>query len=253
LGADLFNKQRVKARTEASVKEIIAFLELDSMPEFHPRLDKIRTFINDNSVHRIDQAFWANKANSDAFAAGLLAHAKGSAEPIHMECSTRTNVMGQILETLGYETRVIAIFDSHTNLKSHSFLEVLNPESGHWETQDADYDIYWRRKASSERISLADEAEFVEGIEPCGRNGCGWENRSREGMRPTNLKRYLDIISITADQKASRYTLYTSRTDLSRTYSKRGKQGAFCQVEGKRCKQGFYAIRKQSTSAPGVN
>ena len=58
-----------------------------------------------------------------------------------MECSSRTILMGLILRALGYETRVVAIFDSRTNLKSHSFLEVINPATGRWETQDADFDI----------------------------------------------------------------------------------------------------------------
>jgi hypothetical protein len=64
------------------------------------------------------------------------------AEPVHMECSTRTNLMKSILQALGYDTRVVAIFNSKTNLRSHSFLEVMNPETKRWETQDVDYDIY---------------------------------------------------------------------------------------------------------------
>jgi len=36
-------------------------LDLAGMQDFHDRLCKIRTFINDNSVHKIDKAFWANR------------------------------------------------------------------------------------------------------------------------------------------------------------------------------------------------
>jgi hypothetical protein len=158
---------------------------------------------------------------------------------------------GVVLRKLGYETRIVAIFDSHTNLKSHSFLEVLNPNTRQWETQDADFDLYWRRIGSGERTSLADAAEALDEIQPCGRKDCGWENKSREGIRAEKLKPYLDIISITAKQKAARYALYTSRADLSRFYSKDQKQGTFCQVEAKRCKHGFFDIRKYSTYAAG--
>ena len=252
VAADRFNEQRVKARTDAHVKEIISLLDLESMPEFHQRLDRVRTFINDNSVHKIDRAFWANHANPSSFAANLLAHAKRTAEPVHMECSTRTNLMGLILQALGYKTRVVAIFSSRSNLNSHSFLEVMNPETKQWETQDADYDIFWRSKDTAERISVAEMAESIDDIEPCGRGGCGWDHKSREGIRAARLKPLLDIVSITAKQKAARYALYTSRADLSRTYSKGPKQGTFCEVEAKRCKMGFYDITKYSTYAPGM-
>ena len=81
---------------------------------------------------------------------------------------------GHVLKSLGYDTRVIAIFNSRTNLKSHSFLEIINPETKRWETQDADHDIYWRSKSCGERISLTDSAQLIDDIEPCGRNDCGW-------------------------------------------------------------------------------
>src|SRR5262245_4593032 len=54
LAAERFNEQRVKARTNAHVQEIISLLDLESMIEFHQRLDKVRTFINDNSIHKLD-------------------------------------------------------------------------------------------------------------------------------------------------------------------------------------------------------
>lgn len=176
-----------------------------------------------------------------------------------MECSTRTHLMGLVLQALGYETRVVAIFNSRANLNSHSFIEVMNPETGRWETQDADFDIYWQSfdiywqsKDTGERISLADAAQSIEDIEPCGRTNCGWDHDSREGIRAEKLKSYLDIIGITDKRSDIRYALYTSRADLGGTYSKGRKRGAFCEVEAKRCKQGFYDIRKYSSYAAGL-
>jgi len=247
-----YHEQRMTRRANAYVTDIITMLGLANSPDFHQRIDKVRIFINDNSIHQIDEAFWASHS-TEAFAAGVLAHAKRpSTEPVHMECSTRSNLMARILGALGYDTRIIAIFNSRTNLKSHSFLEVMDPETGRWETQDPDFDIYWRSKKSAERISLADMAEVIGEIEPCGRESCGWDHESREGTRAEQLMDYLDIISITAKQKALRYALYTSRADLSTTYSKGPKQGAFCQVEAKRCKHGFFDITKYSTYAAGL-
>lgn len=250
---DWLRDRQAARETDAHVQEMLAMLDLTATPDFHRRLDRVRTFINDHSVHKMDAAFWANRGNAAAFAAGVIAHAKrASPEPVHMECSSRTILMGLILRALGYETRVVAIFDSRTNLKSHSFLEVMNPATGRWETQDADFDIYWRRKDSGERISLADEAQSIEDIEPCGRMICGWDHVSREGSEAKKLKPYLDIIGISDNPRGDRYALYTSRADLTGTYSKGRKRGAFCEVQAKRCKQGFYDIRKYSSYAAGL-
>lgn len=251
---DSVREQRTATLADGYVQEMISMLDLTATPDFHERLDKVRIFINDNSRHEIDEAFWAIHGNPAAFAAGILAHAKGlSTEPVHMECSTRSNLMARLLGTLGYQTRIVAIFNSRTNLRSHSFLEVMNPETKRWETQDPDYDIYWRSKDAKLHISsLADAAEAVEDIEPCGRDSCGWEHVSREGIKAENLRGYLDIISITDKKGGIRYALYTSRADLDSIYTKGRKKGTFCQVEAKRCKQGFYDIRKFSSYAAGM-
>jgi hypothetical protein len=72
----------------------------------------------------------------------------------------RSNLMSAVLEKLGYETRIIALFDTDDEgLRSHTFLEVRNPETGRWETQDPDFDLYWISKSSGLRVSLAEAAE----------------------------------------------------------------------------------------------
>jgi len=241
---DTIRERQATRLAHTQAQEIVAMLDLAAMPDFHQRLDTIRAFINDHSQHKIDAEFWANQGDMGVFGAGVIAHAKQpSAEPIHMECSTRSNLMGRILRDLGYQTRVVAIFDSQTNLRSHSFLDVMNPATQRWETQDADYDIYWQDTRSKERVSLADAAERVQDIEPCGRQSCGWDHASREGIKASKLKTYLDIISVTDKDRGIRYALYTSRADLAWIYTKGEKRGGFCQVEAKRCSQGFHDLR----------
>jgi hypothetical protein len=250
LAADWFIEQQKVTRADAYVESIISLSGLRDIPSFYDRIDKVRTFINDNSIHKIDESFWANHGNLGAYAEEMVAYAKGtSSQPVHMECSSRTNLMARILAKLGYETRIVAIFNSRTNLRSHSFLEVLNPETELWITQDADYDIYWRSRASGERISLADTAEVITEIEPCGRERCGWNHVSREGIKASKLIDYLDIISITEKKKAVRYTMYTTRADLNRIYSKGSQRGSFCEVEAKRCKDGFLSYIANAVGA----
>ena len=131
--------RRQAARVQAEIDQIVALVVL---PDKHQeRFDAVRAFLNEHSIHKIDQEFRALREEK-SFTTAILAHAAGKrAQPVPMECSTRSNLMGQMLRKLGYKTRTVAIFDSETN-HSHTFLDVLNPDSGQWETQDPDYNIY---------------------------------------------------------------------------------------------------------------
>ena len=51
--------------------------------------------------------------------------------------------------------------------------------------------------------------------------------QSREGIQAKVLMDYLDVISITANQKAIRYTLFTGRADLSRIIVRDQRRGPF--------------------------
>jgi hypothetical protein len=67
LATHSFHERQAANLRDARVEEIIAMLDLKRVANFHQRLDKIRTFINDNSDHEIDDAFFANHGNAAAF------------------------------------------------------------------------------------------------------------------------------------------------------------------------------------------
>jgi hypothetical protein len=257
LGFDWLQEHRIERQADAYVDEMVAISGLADIPDFHRRVDGVRTFINDNSDHNVDAEFRANQGNPSAFASGVLAYAEGRGEPAHMECSTRSSLMARILDTLGYKTRRVSIFDSHRDEKSlfvlkrsHTFLDVLNPVTNQWETQDADYDIYWRRKSDGKRVSVVDAADKLDNIEPCGRTACGWQHVSREGIGADKLAELLDIISVTDKDRGLRFSVYTSRTNVGQVYTKGSKRGTFCKVEAKRCRHGFFNARDYEAKAP---
>jgi hypothetical protein len=158
--------------------------------------------------------------------------------------------MSEILQKLGYKTRVVAVFDTDETLTSHAFLEVMNPETGRWETQDPQLDIFWRNKVSGERVSLADAAEGLDAIEPCGRSRCGWDLENREGSKVARMSRLLDIISLTRKERGLRYALYTSRADLNRIYTKDGKRATFCEVQANVAGKAFTISENSAPTRP---
>jgi hypothetical protein len=181
--------------------------------------------------------------NSVAFADGVIPHARDdSLERVHMECSTRANLFGRVLRRMGYETRTIGLFKTKGRYTSHTFLDVLNPETKEWETQDADYDLYWVSNSSGERVSLAEAAGDLDAVTPCGRNSCGWDLVSRDGNSPKSLVKLLDILSVTSKERDIRYSVYTPRADLKRSFEIGGKTGTYCEVMPKRCRDGFRPI-----------
>ena len=84
----------------------------------------------------------------------LWAHYQDGASPPLLECSSRTVAMIYILDSLGIRSRMVNVFSSDfTTLRSHTFLEAYNPDNGHWEIQDPDYDVYYVYKGTTERVS----------------------------------------------------------------------------------------------------
>ena len=122
-----------------------------------------------------------------------------------MRCARQFNVSG--FRKLGYETRIIALFDTDgEGLRSHTFLDVKNPGTGKWETQDPEFDLYWMSKSSGVRVSLADAAENLSDLEPCHQPGaCGWELDDAEGKSASGLRDLLDIVCVTNDANGNRF------------------------------------------------
>ena len=47
LAVDWLREKRMTARADAHVQEILSILNVEAIPDFHQRLDKVRSFIND--------------------------------------------------------------------------------------------------------------------------------------------------------------------------------------------------------------
>jgi hypothetical protein len=229
-------------RFEIAASEVIELLDLPPTADFHAKTDAVRIFVNDHSQHKIDAEFYADWNDPYLLAEKVLAHARGSRpEAAHMECSTRSALMSAAYKQMGYATRRIDIYDAD-KLLSHTFLEVMNPETRQWETQDPDYDLTWRKASSSERVSVAEAAGQLDDIVPCGRAECGWSIASREGIKVQGLRRYFDFIVVRSRVPDRRYTVHTDRADPSKIYDYRSRKGTFCEVMAKNCRDGLFAI-----------
>ena len=241
--------QWTRRELEQRVQKAISLMAVPGTASFQERVDAARQFVNGHSLYREDEAFQAIRGNPIAMMDRLIAHAENPmSEPAHLECSARANIMSLILRAMGYRTRTLAAYDTDKrDLQPHSFLDVLNPETGAWESQDPFYDVYWKRASDPNRVSLAESAQSSDAIIPCGAGGyCSWDYISAEGLAVSKFIKHLDIITVTDKQRGVRYAVFTPRANLTRVYLRRGRTGTFCQVLSKACKDGFYSITKVS-------
>jgi hypothetical protein len=246
LGFDAALDRREERRLDYMLEKVVALLIFPEQVKPEKRFDEVRQFIHRNSRHGDDAEFRKLLGRKDLIAEGMVAYATGQrSEPIHLLCGARSNLMSAVLEKLGYETRIIALFDTDDEeLRSHTFLEVRNPETGKWETQDPDYDLYWISKSSGLRVSLAEAAEDLSNVEPCHRPDlCGWSVDNDEGKSAAALRTLLDIICVTDELNGERFCRYTTRANPDRNFSRDGDSGRFCDLMPTRCAQGFEAIK----------
>lgn len=93
--------------------------------------------------------------------------------PPQLSCSARTLAMQRILDILDHESRIVNFFSEHAG--SHTFLEVLNPQTNKWFLEDPDYNISYKFNNKSEKISLGDIIiNPVDNYYPCRKEECGW-------------------------------------------------------------------------------
>jgi hypothetical protein len=234
--------QREEQRFDDMLEEVIGLMMLPEQLKPEERFDAVRQFIHRNSRHSNDAEFRKLLGKMDLMAEGMIAYATGHrTEPIHLLCGARSNLMASVLQKLGYETRIIALFDTDDKeLRSHTFLEVMNPKTGRWETQDPDFDLYWTDKRSGVRVSLAEAAEDLSNLEPCHRSDvCGWELNDSEGKSASDLRDLLDIVCFTDEAKGERFCRFTTRGEPHRIFTRNGDSGKFCELMPTRCAQGF--------------
>jgi hypothetical protein len=137
--------------------------------------DSVRHFIQAHSVHANNSELNSIRKKG-AFAQEMLKHVTGARpDAVPMICGARSRLMHDLLEEMGYDAEVVHIFDADSSA-SHTFVRVLNPQTGKWETQDPDKNLFWRDVRSGIRISVSDYApNHLDQVQPCNNKGCGWD------------------------------------------------------------------------------
>ena len=223
------------------IKTIRTASGIDKTDDFHKRLDRLRVFINKNSQHKEDAEFYSLWRDKTKMAGAFVDYLeKRRTDKPHMECASRSGLMAAVLQSKGYHTRSL---DAHFvekdgKLISHVLLDVWNPHTKTWETQDPEYDVYWKDRKTGARTSMAVSGAGKTVI-PCNAAGCGWSIQSREGNHASKLKKLTAYMAVTDRAAKERLTFYRPDIKPDIKMSRDGKSGTYCDVIGKNCRDGF--------------
>lgn len=182
------------------------------------KVDFVRQFVNTNSLHAIDDAWGDHAIFINQTLSMIYDHHAGLGEPPHLSCGPRARAMQWILVQLGITSREVQVYsDASDSIQSHTFLDVLNPESGHWEAQDPDYDVYYKDKRTNQRVS-AYELVFgdLKNYIPCTTATiCGWQQAGVGRLRDMN---YFMAARFPGVGNASAFLVNISRYSADKEY-----------------------------------
>ncbi|MCD8520491.1 MAG: hypothetical protein LRY76_06590 [Alphaproteobacteria bacterium] len=240
-GAKEGYKHWKRYQTQKIYAEILTFTGVKNAQNFDEQMDVLRIFVNTNSAHKIDAEFKSYWRDPAEIGRRMLPIAKGESDKkLHLECSTRSGMMGSFTKIMGYRTRSVSVYGVLDGLLlSHTFIEIQNPETEKWQVQDPDLDLYYTVNASGERASAEDLIRNeIEDITPCNSSGaCGWDIVSPEDFPATKMHKYMGLASINDYQVKDRPLLVnTKRFDLSTPVTYRKTDAPYCRHLEKNCR-----------------
>lgn len=213
-GADAYQDYRQEQQDRQAIAALVAQMEIPLTHGFHAVADYVRSYVWMHSKYQIDEEFYAHWGDTPVILAKIMAHARGDTDKRpHMECSSRSGITSMVLAYPGYRVRSVDIYKHASEYPAHSFIEVQNPETGAWEIQDTDFNMFWRRVADGRRVGIAEivAADKLSAFEPCLDDAhCGWAVETRLGKSMANMRdRY--GLAVVIDRVADERPLYVNR------------------------------------------
>ncbi len=239
---DTIRDEHKRKKEIAAYAPLVSLININQDDDFDTITDKVRLFINKNSIHKIDEEFRSHWGDHATIGKKIYNYATQKNDtPVHLECSSRRAVMERILQGLGYRTRSVDLYSHTPEYAAHSLLEVKNPETDTWVAQDPGFNIFWKLKATNKRISMVDIVKYgAEKVSPCHtKTMCGWEIEGfGEQAKPADLKNHLGM-AVTIDRQENIRNLYYNPKifPIKKTQPIKNKgEMSYCQYRKKNCR-----------------
>jgi len=182
------------------------------------RLDYVREWVHDNSIHEIDAEHNEYAFDTSRVLDMLWATSESAADPPHLSCGPRALAMSMILDAIGVRNHMVHAFsDDYDNVRSHTFLDVWNGETGTWEAHDPDFDVFYTNAAADQRVAVAALVlTDLAATSPSSRRGRGWEVNRASRLRD----RYFEAVLLPTSGNPGQSVILvnTTRFDLSKQF-----------------------------------
>jgi len=139
---------------------------------------KIMVFVNSNSEHLIDQEHAKYAFDPVEVLERMSDYSSGkSKQKPHLSCGPRADAMKSLLDAACIVSRRVHVYsNTEGGISSHTFLEVMNPDSNRWECWDPDFNVFFLDPEGA-KVGIA---ELIQGdcekITPCSPDGIqGWD------------------------------------------------------------------------------
>lgn len=207
------------------LEEIVSHVDSMAFQSATAKIDYVRHFVNENSVHSSgEDRPW----NTPYVIKRLYQTFRGGgAEPAQLTCGPRALAMQALLREMGITSRFVQLFaDDADHIRSHSVLDVFNPDSGDWEMQDPDNDICLIDVNSGKRAATMDALLLpLNRIHPMSYEGTrGWAELDLDHLRPFysgGLYGNLEFLQKPGVVKKA-FFVNTSRFDCEKKYPANG-------------------------------
>lgn len=222
-------------------------------------LDMMRHCVHKNSLHRIDEEFYAlGEQGEHAYAENVIQYAEGKLKKLpHLECSMRSITLTSVYRELGYKARNIIVARHAPKFPDHVVTEVYNPQTADWEMQDASYDIHMKDKKSAKRLNASDAVKLpYEDYNPCNIDGyCGWDIVSFDKTSSADrLKLFWGMAFLGSydDVKRGPLIYNPDKFAIEVSYTIGEKDISYCDKRPRHCKK-IINLKTQNYSYDGVN
>jgi len=188
-----------------ALQAIKSYIEAQSFSGETERIDFIRDWVNQNSIHLIDKAHDQYAFNTPKVLTMLWQTYLTDQSPAHLSCGPRALAMQAILNELGIQNRLVYIFtDNYDQVRSHTFLEVFNREVNKWEIQDPDFNLYYVDLRTQKRLATADLTwGDLDILVPQSATAQGWEENNVAFLKQD----YFEAMMYPAQKKDDKFVI----------------------------------------------
>jgi hypothetical protein len=164
-------RQTEEAKFNRELPELAAYFSAQKFANFTDRIDFAREWVATNSVHDESHNLNDQIADTTGLLRKLFSASQGKGDKPGLTCGPRAQLLERIMLAWGLRVRLVSIYFvnySPDEIGSHTYIEVINPDTRRWEAVDPDNNLYYVDRAGR-RLSTLEVGAHPDQVTPVRR------------------------------------------------------------------------------------